>query len=274
MATGIGSFAGVILLGIAAVFRSCGTEVVGLIQDPGFTYASAVSERMVLGGVVYSIGPERFRNAIGDEATNQLAISFLQNRGDLQVLPVGALLAALGEESHDRILRHYERGAALDDLDLQELREGLAATARYLVLSRIEEDYVYTSRRFYTLGDEETLELKTHRRVTASFLVYDLAANRPAWRGVLQETVSNPYEFSRERRPDSGDAGEAGTAWLDEVLGVVVDDPTADLRYPDPPNLQEILPHIFAGFADNLPKPETGRAEPASGLITLFKPGR
>lgn len=273
MGTGIGSFAAVILLGAVSVLRSCGTEVVGLIQDPGFTYESAVKDKMVLGGVVYSIGPEELRDAIGDEATNQLRLSFLQNREDLQVLPVGAFLAAVGEEVHDRILRHYEQGATIDDQGLQALREGLSGKARYLVLSRIEEDYIYTSRRFYTLGDEETLELKTHRRVTASFLVYDLVASRPAWRGVIQETASNPYEFSRERNGGSGDGEQPEYTWMDEVLGAVVEDPTVSLRYPEPPNLQQVLPPIFAGFADNLPKLETDRSEEASGLITLFKSG-
>ena len=171
MGTGIGSFAVVILLGVVAVFRSCGTEVVGLIQDPSFTYVSAVNEGMVIGGVVYSIGPEESRDAVGDEATNQLRISFLHNREDLPVLPVGTVLEAVGDEIYERILSTYERGAALDDDHLDTLRSGLSGKARYFILSRIEEDYVYTSRHFYTIGDEEKLELKTHRRVTASFRV-------------------------------------------------------------------------------------------------------
>lgn len=269
MGTGIGPLAAVILLGAVAVLRSCGTEVVGLIHDPGFTYDSAVSERMVIGGVVYSIGPEELRAAIGDEATNQLGISFLKNREDLDVLPVGVILAAVGEGAHARILHRYERGAALEGEDLEVLRKSLAGKARYLILSRIEEDFVYNSRRLYTLGGEEKLELKTRRRVTASFRVYDLETARTAWRGVIQKTADNPYEFSRAIEEES--AEESG--WYDVVLGVVVDDPLVPLRYPDPPHLQMILPHIFAGFADNLPREGSRRSAGESGLMTLFKSG-
>jgi hypothetical protein len=271
MGMGIGSFAAVILLGVASVFRSCGTEVVGLVQDPGFTYVSAVNERMVIGGVVYSIGPEEIRDAIGDEATNQLRITFLHNRDDLRVLPVGTVLAAVGDETLDHILYHYERGATLEERDLETLREGLSGTARYIILSRIEEDYVYTSRKFHTEGDEETLELGTHRRVSASFHIYDLEENRTAWHGVIQETDTNPYVFSRELPGEEGEVEES--TWVDVVLGVVVADPTIDLRYPDPPNLQQVLPHIFAGFADHLPRLETSQAGGESGLISLFKSG-
>jgi hypothetical protein len=270
MGTGIGSFAAAILLGFVAVVRSCGTDVVGLIQDPGFTYESAVSERMAIGGVVYSIGPEDIRDAVGAEATNQLRITFMQKRKDLHVFPVGTVRAAVGNDTHARILEDYEHGAALEDEDLDTLRTGLVGTVRYVVLSRIEEDYVYTSRRFYTLGDEEKLELKTHRRVTASFRVYDLDGKRTAWRGILQETVSNPYEFSREL---SGEAEDEGV-WTDVVLGVVINDPTVDLRYPDPPNLQQVLPHLFAGFVSHLPREEMETAEEAgSGLLSRFKSG-
>jgi hypothetical protein len=121
-----------------------------------------------------------------------------------------------------------------------------------VIFSRVEEDYIYTGRRFYTQGDEENLELRTHRRVTASFRIYDVSNGRTVWRGVIQKSVSNPYLFTR----DADGNEEEDSDWIDTVLGAVVDDPTVKLRYPDPPQLVEVLSPLFAGFADNLPHVE------------------
>jgi hypothetical protein len=247
------SCAALLLLGVASPIRSCGTKVVGVFHDPSFDYATLQEEKMAVGGVVYSVGPQEVRTLIGDEATNRLQFELLRNREDLDVLPAGAVLIAVGDEFYDKILFDYERGAMLSESHLEALREGLEGRARYVIFSRVEEDVVSRKRDLESQGDEEekeeTLKLTTSRRVTTSFRVYDVTGGKTVWRGLIQKSRSNEFQFGFRSGDETDEA-----VWIDLVVGTVIEDPSAEPVYPDPPDLNQVLGPIFVGFADHLPR--------------------
>ena len=212
-------------------------SVLGLRQDPTFTYQSLDSGRIAVGGVT-SIADDAAHSPSARVRSESLLINSLRaTHPRLQVASAGAVAAEFGDTAHGELLDRYGRVGELDSASLHELSARLP-NLRYVVLARIDADVIDSTETVTVdASQKEQTELSSRRTMTVGFHVYDMSRRRSVWSGQFTRSKSSENSYDKPR----------------SLLGMLV---TAVLlhNYPDAPAQHKVLRPIFDAFAERLPQ--------------------
>ena len=242
--------AGVLTLALLAT--SCGSKVKGLQQDPTFTYHRMEHQRAAIGGVAYPYPANGGSFMSREEMADLLALEFVRNRDDLNLLPQGYPMRRLGEVEYYTMLDEFERGGILMPDQLDALQQAMYPELRYLVFGRIEQDQISRGSREKTKetddGVQEILELTTTRYVTVAFNIYDLQQERSVWRGHLSRRATNKNRYAYDVNEV-----ESEQDVIELIVGVIAAEVGEKPRHPAAPPMEALLSPIFGKFAKSLP---------------------
>ncbi len=244
---------------LLSLLGACVAPVLGLRQDPSFTFPALLNGRIVVGGVVSRVDEPPDAELRDWEAALVAAIA--GERPAFVVQPGPTLAARLGTEVYRTMLGGYRRDGVIEQPDLERLKREARDLGRYVVFARIEAERIERRRdsllrdlpdvvREFKDKDGNTRRVVIAERVewvvrqetlhpmSVAFLVYDLDRGGPVWSGSLNPSGSRSTEY-----------GEVVDSRLFAPLL-----PPGPGAYPPPAPRIEVLREAFEGFAENLPK--------------------
>lgn len=241
-------FSPAILVAIfALVLSSCSgmknllkAPVVGLTQDPEFTWQSASDGKFVVGGVV-SQSDSMDQNS--STRTAGLLFSSLQDkRKDLVTQPLSAILNTNTQENHNQMLSEYKTTTGVGTQQLEKIDS--LTDNRYIILASIQSNTIEKSRKE---NEAKKIVSEITRKIAVTFHVYDLQKKSVAWSGTITQKDTKNTEY--EKKADDGA--------IITIVKVIADaQDTEDTKYPYPqvPETDDVLIKVFKGFAGRMPE--------------------
>lgn len=246
----------ILLMALTALLATaCATtQVSGLRHDKSLTTQSIIQGRLVVAGVTSSLQPleagQRGRYA------DTLLWALRDARPAYPLLPAADLAQRLGDARYQALLDSYGRDGVLGEAVLRQDYP----QPRYLLLARIENDYVERRRdereedvppRDGEMVKEvrATVDFVTTRYLAVSLQIYDLQAGTSVWHGLVEDNEARHNTHSRtydhERRLQQ--------SLVELLLAVVIDGGSEEQAYPAPVPREQLLRRVFEGFAKHLP---------------------
>ncbi|WP_147434038.1 hypothetical protein [Mariprofundus sp. EBB-1] len=193
---------------------------------------------------------------------DQLGRQFHEEKPNIKVIRTGLLAKEVGNVSLMTLLDSYRVAGAINSQDVEDVRHAVPS-ARYLVLSRIEQDHISekSNQTESNLADSEQdkkkgeyeqvrvdVSLETTHEMGVSLTIYDLQQNLHVWSGYVSKTKTNSNDSSRTFSKDKRWREELVDAFVDTLIGL------DQSGYPEPPTQTEVLDDIFKGFVENMPE--------------------
>jgi len=186
--------------------------------------------------------------------SNELRNAMLDKIEGIDVMPFGDVRRAAGERLMMQCLQEIHDYGSIDPPILDELAKELTNEVKYAVAHRIETDQV-------EFGEDEVKEnevvtgytLKTKRKITATFYVYDLQQSKRVCLATIEGNSETKRQITEEERVDTGD-GILGA--VVDIVDIIFSDDEDDRieNFPPPPNQDVVMRHIYNKFSEELPK--------------------
>ena len=220
-------------------------KLIGLTQDPSFTFESIQTGKMAIGGIVSVAFNDEMNDSLQDVLSYRLLSQLREQRESYAILPVSELINNLGGAPYDSLLEAYRNNDGLDERSLESLSE--FTEARYLIFARIQTNFVSRIRVNVRQEDNEDDKIRSDatRKVRILMHIYDCQKKILAWSGAIVKSKTHQKDYEKQEK-----------STLFQVIDVVLgDDETEDdlYPYPDTPSLDEIATAIFKGFGQHLP---------------------
>ncbi len=183
------------------VGTGCSVKMLNRWQAPDFSYASARSGGLAVGGFVFSPSVGRLQEEEMPTYTTMLAEQFSRSKDDFSVLPWNSLRATMDSTRLSSLLLHYSDCNKFTGKDLEEFGDG-SGKARYLVFGCLHNFDIAHKRSTKNVHNYETntqhnYELWTTTcQATMSGEVYDLLNGDLVWQAKVEYKTkySNTYE--------------------------------------------------------------------------------
>jgi hypothetical protein len=215
------------------------------------TYQDLVPGGMAIGGVTSLIKGTTSQREYREVMAQTFEICFLRRRTDIPMMGADRVRAALGRDSYESMLDHFQLTGELTAPALATLKAALVDSVRYVVVARLEKEKVKRSASKVDPDDNPDTKnseiVKTaERTVEVGFRVYDLRDGTMAW-----STRQSGEESNVASAPADEPLFESHT--VAGMLESIVSDEAAPA---DPPlqNTAGNLPRIFDKFAKKLPQ--------------------
>ena len=245
---------GLYLILLLPLLVSCSAKVKSIETDPSFTNDELMNTRICILGCT-SIAVENPDDMmLSNWLSNELRNAMLDKIEGIDVMPFGDVRRAAGERLMMQCLQEIHDYGSIDPPILDELAKELTNEVKYAVAHRIETDQV-------EFGEDEVKEnevvtgytLKTKRKITATFYVYDLQQSKRVCLATIEGNSETKRQITEEERVDTGD-GILGA--VVDIVDIIFSDDEDDRieNFPPPPNQDVVMRHIYNKFSEELPK--------------------
>jgi len=174
---------------------------------------------------------------------------FLETRRDIPLMGSDRVRSAVGLDSYESMLDHFQATGEVAAPELAALRVALVDSIRYVVVARLEKEKVnrYTSEvdPDNDPDTKNTIVKTATRTIEAGFRVYDLRDGTLAWSTRQSCSVENET---------SAPAGSR--LFKSSTVAGMLETVLSDEKGPADPRLADAfanLPEIFGKFASKLP---------------------
>ncbi len=179
----------------------CSVKMLDKWQTPDFSYASARSGGLAVGGVVFSLSAGGLKEDEMPAYATMLAEQFSRSKDNFSVLPWNSLGATMDSTRLSSLLLHYSSGTKLTGKELEKFGDG-SGKARYLVfgyLDSFENTHKRTTDHEHNPATDSQRDVEVWTTTCQAIMlgeIYDLQNGTLAWQAKVKfkHKNSNTYE--------------------------------------------------------------------------------
>ncbi|MFH1372295.1 MAG: hypothetical protein ABII79_00645 [bacterium] len=238
-----------LLVSVVCLCNCGGPRVEGLFREPEFTADAIRNRSIIIGGVTSALGNEEI-DTLCNVWANLLREQLVEKLEGVNVVPLNYTKSTLREDQYGEMLVSFNNIGDLNSEVLEKLGGAFEEPRPYLVMCRLETDARDTSKgkNKDSTGAVINVYYLAHRKVCASFKVWDVAARKLVWSGRItgKATATNSYDQAPVTDDDGG-------SLLTDLLDVFLSDGEPEkYEYPETPSFTWVARTVFGDFAKAL----------------------